>query len=79
MQDLLNSYKAKGRNTSLKIHFLESHFDISQTISAKSVTNTAKDFTAEKRYQSKWTSSMLADYCWKMNMDVPDAKYWRKS
>jgi hypothetical protein len=33
----------------------------------------------EKRYQVKWTSSMLADYCWKMKMDAPDEKYRRKS
>ena len=35
--------------------------------------------TVEKRYQGKWTSSMLADYCWTLKMDVPDAKYRRKS
>jgi len=33
----------------------------------------------EKRYQGKWTSSMLADYCWTLKRGVPDAKYWRKS
>ena len=39
-----------------------------------------QDITAmEKRYQGKWTSSMLADYCWKLNRDVPQAKYRRKS
>jgi len=33
----------------------------------------------EKRYQGKWTSSMLADYCWTLKRDVPEAKYRRKS
>ena len=33
----------------------------------------------EKRYQGKWTSSMLADCCWTLKRDVPDAKYRRKS
>jgi len=28
----------------------------------------------EKQYQGKWTSSMLADYCWTQKRDVPDAK-----
>jgi len=28
VQDLLTTFKAMGRNMSLKIHFLESHFDI---------------------------------------------------
>jgi len=33
----------------------------------------------EKRYQDKWTSSMLADYCWTLKRDVPEANYRRKS
>jgi hypothetical protein len=33
----------------------------------------------EKLYQGKWTSSMLADYCRTLKMDVFDAKYRRKS
>jgi hypothetical protein len=28
----------------------------------------------EKRYQGKWTSRMLADYCWTLKRNVPDAK-----
>jgi len=35
--------------------------------------------TMEKRYQGKWTSSLLADYCWTLKRDLPDAKYQRKS
>jgi hypothetical protein len=30
--------------------------------------------TMEKRYQGKWTSSKLAEYCWTLKMAVPDAK-----
>jgi len=33
----------------------------------------------EKRYQGKWTSSMLADYCWTLKRDVPEANYQQKS
>jgi hypothetical protein len=33
----------------------------------------------EKRYQGKWTSSMLAEYCWTLKSDVPDVKYRRKT
>ena len=32
----------------------------------------------EKRYQSKWTSSILTDYCWTLKRDVPEANYRRK-
>jgi len=33
----------------------------------------------EKQYQGKWNSSILADHCWTLKRDVPDAKYRRKS
>jgi len=33
----------------------------------------------EERYQGKWTSSMLAGYCWTLKRDVPEANYRRKS
>lgn len=33
----------------------------------------------EKRYQRIWSTSMIADYCWTLKRDVPDAKYSRKS
>jgi hypothetical protein len=33
----------------------------------------------EKRYQGKWSLSMLADYCCILKRDVPQAAYSRKS
>jgi hypothetical protein len=33
----------------------------------------------EKRYQGKWSPSMMADYCRTLKRDVPQAKYARKS
>jgi hypothetical protein len=33
----------------------------------------------EKQYQGKWSLSMLADYCWTLKRDVPQATYSRKS
>jgi len=74
MQDLLTLYKAMGFNMSLKIHFLESHFDFFQENLGE-----VSDEYGERLYQGKWTSSMLADYCWTLKRDVPNAKYWRKS
>jgi len=35
--------------------------------------------STEKRYQNKWTSSMLTDYCCTLKRDVPEAKYRRNS
>jgi len=82
VQDLLTSYKAMGCNTSLKIHFLDSHLDFFPENLGEVCDEHGERFhqdfmSMEKRYQSKGTSSMLADYCWTLKIDVPDAKYQR--
>jgi len=68
VQELLTSYKAMGCNESLKIHFRESHLDLFPEnlgeVSDEHGERFHQDVMAmEKRYQGKWTSSMLADYC----------------
>ena len=73
-----------GCNKSLKIHFLESHLDFFpenlDEVSDENGERFHQDILAmEKRYQGKSTSSMLADYCWTLKRDVPEAKYRRKS
>jgi len=80
VQDLLTSYKAMGCNMSVKIHFLESHLDsfpenLGEVSDEHSEIFHQDIMAMEKRYQGKWTSSMLADYCWTLKRDVPDAKY----
>jgi len=84
VQDLLTLYKAMGCNMSLKIHFLESHLDFFPENLGKVSDEHGERFhqdilAMEKRYQGKWTSSMLADYCWTLKRDVPEANYRRKS
>jgi len=71
VQDLLTLYKAMGCNMSLKIYFLESHLDFFPENLSKVSDEQSERFhhnilAMEKRYQGKWTSSMLADYCWKL-------------
>jgi len=78
VQDLLTSYKAMGCNISLKIHFLESHLDFFPEnlgeVSDEHGESFHQDILAmEKRYQGKWASSMLADYCLTLKRDVPKA------
>lgn len=82
--DLLHSYKAMGCNMSLKIHFLDSHLDFfPENLGAVSDEHGElfhqQISTMEKRYIGKWSSNMLADYCWTKKRDVPNAKYARKS
>ena len=60
---------------SLKFHFLESHLDFFPEnlgkVSDEHGERCHQDILAmEKGYQGKWTSSMLADYCWKLKRDV---------
>jgi len=73
-------YKAMGCDMSLKIHFLESHLDFFPEnlgeVSDEHGEIFHQDIMAmEKRYQYKWTSNMLEDYCWTLKRNVPDTKY----
>ena len=84
VNDLLTSYKAMGCNMSLKIHFLHSHLDVfPENLGAVSDENGERFhqdiLDMEKRYQGKWSSSMLADYCWTLKRDAPGTKYRRKT
>ncbi|UYV81439.1 K02A2.6-like [Cordylochernes scorpioides] len=84
VNDLLLSYKALGCNMSLKIHFLHSHLDFfPDNLGAVSDEHGERFHQAissiEKRYQGKWSPAMLADDCWTLKRDLPQAKYRIKS
>jgi len=69
---------------SLKIQFLESHLGFfPETLGVVSDEHGEKfhqDILATgKRYQGKWTSSTLVEYCWTLKRDVPEANYRRNS
>jgi hypothetical protein len=67
--DLVQSYKAMGCNMSLKVNFLDSHFDfLPENLRAVSNEHGQRFYqdisTPENRYQGKWSLTVLADYCW---------------
>jgi hypothetical protein len=69
---------------SLKVHFLGSHLDFfPESLGAVSDEHGERFhqdiYNMEKRYQGKRSLSMLADYCWTLKRDVPQATYSRKS
>ena len=69
---------------SIKIHFLESRLDFFRENLGEVCDEHGERFhqdilVMEKQYEGKWTSSMLADYCWTLKRDVPEANYLRKS
>jgi hypothetical protein len=78
-QDLLTSHKAMGCNVSLKIQFMESQMDFFPENLGEVSDEHGEEFyqdimAMETRYQGKWTLIMLAEYCWTMKRDVPEAK-----
>jgi hypothetical protein len=84
VSDLLTAYKPMGCNMSLKVHFLGSHLDFFPenlgAVSDEHKERFHQDISnMEKRYQGKWSLSMLADYCWTLKRDVPHATHSRKS
>jgi hypothetical protein len=69
---------------SLKIHFLHSHPDFFPENCAALSDEHTESFhhhisAMEKRYQGKWSSSMLADYCWTVTRDSPGLAYKRQA
>ncbi|UYV78775.1 hypothetical protein LAZ67_16002710 [Cordylochernes scorpioides] len=79
-KNFLGSVKALGCNMSLKIHFLHSHLDFfPDNLGAISDEHGERFHQAissmEKRYQGKWSPAMLADDCWALKRDLPQAKH----
>lgn len=84
ISEMIENYKIMGCKMSLKIHFLHSHLDFFPenlgAVSDEHGERFHQDIAEmERRYQGKWCPNMLADYCWTLKRDVPQAKYSRKS
>lgn len=82
--ELLSAYREMGCNMSLKIHLLDAHLDFFPenlgAVSDEHGERFHQDVAAmEKRYQGKWSPSMLADYCWTLIRDAPETKYCCKT
>jgi hypothetical protein len=72
--DLLRAYKAMGCNMSLKVHHLDFFPENLGTVSDQHRERFHQDISnMEKRYQGKWSLSMLVDYCWTLKRDVAQA------
>lgn len=84
VNNLLKSYEKMGCNMSLKIHFLHSHLeyfpencgDVSDEHGERFHQEIAN---MERRYQGKWNVAMLADYCWTLLREDPEAVYKREA
>lgn len=82
--NMLKKFQYLGCLMSLKIHFLDSHLDYFPDnlgdVSEEQGERFHQDIKLmEKRYQGRWNTSMMADYCWSLHRDVQQATHRRKS
>ncbi|PZC80047.1 hypothetical protein B5X24_HaOG215516 [Helicoverpa armigera] len=81
---MLQNFNRLGVNMSIKLHFLYSHLDrFPQNLgdySEEQGERFHQDIRImEERYQGRWDSHMMADYCWTLKRDCPDKLNKRKS
>lgn len=84
VQKLLDSYKTLGCNMSIKLHFLHSHLDKFPKnlghVSDEQGERFHQDLKVmEERYQGRWDSTMMADYCWTIKRNSSEIEHSRKS
>jgi hypothetical protein len=84
VEDMLKLYHKLGCNISLKIHMLHSHLDFFPNncgmVSDEHGERFLKEIaTMEKRYQGKWSTSMLADCCWTLIRNSPEQQHKRQA
>lgn len=84
VEELLLSLRALGCRMSIKVHYLHSHLsefpDNLGDVSEEQGERFHQDIKVmEERYQGRWDSNMMADYCWSLMRDVPDAVHKRLS
>jgi len=80
----MSLYHKLGCNMSLKIHMLHSHLDFfpdncGMVSDEHGKLFMTKNATMEKRYQEKWFTSMLADYCWTLVRNAPEQLHKRQA
>ena len=81
---MLKCFEKLGANMSIKLHYLFSHLDrFPQNLgdfSDEQGERFHQDIKVmEDRYQGRWDQHMMADYCWNLLRDCPDAHHSRKS
>ena len=85
VKDMLTNFKSLGSRMSLKIHFFHSHLDFFPSnhgdVSDEHGERFHQDISPiEKRYQGKFSPSMMGDYCWSLQRDDTEIEnYKRKS
>jgi hypothetical protein len=84
IEDMLSLYHKLGCNMSLNILMLHSHLNFFPDNCGMASDEHDERFyqeiaTMEKRYQGKWSTSMLADYCWMLTRNAPEQLHKRQA
>ncbi|KYN29160.1 hypothetical protein ALC57_01407 [Trachymyrmex cornetzi] len=82
VETILDNFKKLGCNMSVKLHFLYSHLDFFPAnlgeISEEQGERYHQDMKEiKRRYQGRWNSAMLGDYCWSLKRDEKNASHKR--
>lgn len=80
----LMQYQKLGCNMFLKSHFLHFHLDFFPDNCGLVSEGHGELFhqyiaTMEHRYRGKWSTTMLAHYCWTLPRDAPEQLYKRQA
>jgi len=72
-----------GTNMSIKVHFFHSHLDrfshnIGDFREEQGEIFHQDKKVMEERYQGRWVTYMMADYCWSFQCDCPTIEHKRK-
>lgn len=84
VETMLSNFNILGCNMSIKVHYLHSHLDRFPENLGDCSEEQGERFhqdiqTMEDRYQGRWDSHMMADYCWSLQRDCPSKLHSRKS
>jgi hypothetical protein len=84
VNNVLEKYKVLGCKMSPKLYFLFSQLDQFPEnlgeVSEEQCERFHQDIKEmERRYQGRWSVSMMADYCWMLKRDECDITHKRKS
>ncbi|CAK8684393.1 unnamed protein product [Clavelina lepadiformis] len=84
LRELLLSFEDLGCRMSIKVPYLKSHADEFPENLGKVSEEQGERFhqdikIMEERYQGRWDCHMMADYCWSLKREIPDAAHKRKS
>jgi hypothetical protein len=80
---MFKNFHILGSNMSLKMNFLFSHLNLFpknlDCVSEEQGERLDQDIKQmDRRYQGRWSLSMMVDFCWMLQGDVPKKKIYSR-